>query len=69
MIEELKIPTIITATDVDHGRIVSFKKGKRAEMCIRDRAWGGACFRRVRSVTGYLDRQEPLVPGFLQPDR
>ena len=31
MIEELKIPTIITATDLDHGRIVSFKKGKIAE--------------------------------------
>jgi NTE family protein len=30
-IEELKIPTIITATDLDHGRIVSFKKGKIAE--------------------------------------
>ena len=29
----------------------------------------GACFRRVRSVTGYLDRQEPLVSGFLQSDR
>lgn len=31
MIEDLKIPTVITATDLDHGRIVSFTKGKIAE--------------------------------------
>lgn len=31
MIEDLKIPTIITATDLDQGRIVSFSKGKIAE--------------------------------------
>lgn len=31
MIEELKIPTVITATDLDHGRSVSFRKGKIAE--------------------------------------
>lgn len=31
MIEDLKIPTIITATDLDHGRSVSFHKGKIAE--------------------------------------
>ncbi|WP_455671808.1 patatin-like phospholipase family protein [Phocaeicola sp.] len=31
MIEDLKIPTVITATDLDHGRIVSFRKGKIAE--------------------------------------
>lgn len=31
MIEDLKIPTVITATDLDHGRSVSFRKGKIAE--------------------------------------
>lgn len=31
MIENLKIPTVITATDLDQGRIVSFRKGRIAE--------------------------------------
>ena len=31
LIEELPIPTIISATDLDHGKIVSFRKGKIAE--------------------------------------
>ena len=31
LIEELSIPTIISATDLDHGKIVSFRKGKIAE--------------------------------------
>ena len=31
LIEELPIPTIISATDLDHGKTVSFRKGKIAE--------------------------------------